>query len=98
MLFNRTAALRVLSRAGGTTLPRGGAALQAGGVRLPSSPGTKLPGSATSRFYQSIADPIMRATIRSLISDTSTSAAPTLLLMRTLKVNLEWLECNMCLQ
>ena len=73
MLFQRTPALSLLSRAGGTTLPRGGPTLsRARGTLLPSNAGTKLPGS-NQKLYASVADPTLRAALRSLIQETTTS-------------------------
>ena len=73
-MYKRTAALSLLSRAGGTTLPRGGPMIPRGGTRLPSGRGTTLPGS-NAAFYNSVKDPVMREVLHSLISETSRSPA-----------------------
>ena len=72
MLFQRTPAISLLSRAGGIRLPRGGPSLPRGGTVLPSNAGTKLPGS-NQKLYASVADPTLRAALRSLIQETTTS-------------------------
>ena len=73
MLFQRTPALSLLSRAGGTTLPRGGPTLsRARGTLLPSNAGTKLPGS-NQKLYASVSDPTLRAVLRSLIQESTTA-------------------------
>ena len=73
MLFQRTPALSLLSRAGGTSLPRGGPTLsRARGTLLPSNAGTKLPGSDAA-FYASVSDPTLRAVLRSLIQESTTA-------------------------
>ena len=72
MLYNRNSALALLSRAGGTTLPRGGPALsRARGTRLPNAAGSRLPGSDAA-FYASVSDPTLRAALRALIQESTT--------------------------